>query len=279
MFALGGTRPRRISRSEPQHCRNSAPPARRRLVGAARRLRDRRARRGCRDRHAARRRRRPSGSPTSRSPSRTATTPRCSPRRRRPREGRAPRSRSSMRTTTRRRSSRSCRPRRRRSSTTRSSSSRSSAPAWSATSSRRSRTRIKVVNMDQELGAEPLDGEAAGARASPGTSSSCRRTIGTKLGKLVVKACAAKNLNPCNVGYLYDIKASALDVAIRSGFNKAVAGHEHREGRRRGRELLHAAKGLAAVQTMLQAHARHQPDRRLRPGHRGRRPGAVDQRR
>ena len=25
------------------------------------------------------------------------------------------------------------------------------------------------------------------------------------------------NLKPCNVGYMYDIKASALDVAIRSG--------------------------------------------------------------
>ena len=47
--------------------------------------------------------------------------------------------------------------------------------------------------------------------------------IGTKLGKLVVQACKAHNLNPCKVGYLYDIKASALDVAIHGAFAKAIA--------------------------------------------------------
>ncbi len=47
--------------------------------------------------------------------------------------------------------------------------------------------------------------------------------IGTKLGNMVVQACQSKNLNPCNVGYLYDIKASALDVAISGAFNKAIA--------------------------------------------------------
>src|SRR6201999_4075100 len=83
---------------------------------------------------------------------------------------------------------------------------------------------VKIVNMDQELG--PNLGTAA--PQVPGLSGNVvfvPTAIGTKLGNLVVKACTAKKLNPCNVGYLYDIKASALDVAIRNGFNKAIAGH------------------------------------------------------
>ena len=36
--------------------------------------------------------------------------------------------------------------------------------------------------------------------------------IGQKLGALVAQACASHN--PCNIGYMYDIKASALDQAL-----------------------------------------------------------------
>ena len=70
----------------------------------------------------------------------------------------------------------------------------------------------------------------------------------------MVAACAARHLSPCNVGYLYDIKASALDVAIRSGFNKAVAGHGSIKVVAEGESFFTPAKGLAAVQTMLQAN-------------------------
>jgi ribose transport system substrate-binding protein len=64
---------------------------------------------------------------------------------------------------------------------------------------------IKVVNMDQVLGpnyntdAPQVSGLAANVMFVP-------TEIGTKLGNLVVQACQSKNLNPCNVGYLYDIK-------------------------------------------------------------------------
>ena len=77
--------------------------------------------------------------------------------------------------------------------------------------------------------------------------------IGQKLGKLALQACA-RSTNPCNVGYLYDIKASALDVAIRSSFDKAVAGNGSLKVVAEGESFFTPAKGLAAVQTMIQAN-------------------------
>jgi ribose transport system substrate-binding protein len=113
---------------------------------------------------------------------------------------------------------------------------------------------IKVVNMDQELG--PNLGTSK--PQVPGLSGNVvfvPTNIGTKLGNLVVKACTTKNLNPCNVGYLYDIKASALDVAIRNGFNKAIAGHPSIKVVSEGQSFFTPSKGLAAVQTMIQGNS------------------------
>jgi ribose transport system substrate-binding protein len=110
---------------------------------------------------------------------------------------------------------------------------------------------IKVVNMDQVLGpnfatdAPQVTGLSANVAFVP-------TQIGTKLGQLVVQACASKNLSPCNVGYLYDIKASALDVAISGAFNKAVAGSPVKVVAQ-GQSFFTPTDGESAVQTMLQA--------------------------
>ena len=82
--------------------------------------------------------------------------------------------------------------------------------------------------------------------------------IGTKLGDLVVQACKTKNLNPCKVGYLFDIKASALDVAINGAFSKAIAGSPVKVAAQ-GQSFFSPTTGLSAVQTMMQA----QPDLNL----------------
>jgi ribose transport system substrate-binding protein len=114
------------------------------------------------------------------------------------------------------------------------------------------KNKIKVVNMDQELGANL----GTAKPQVPGLSGNVvfvPTLIGTHLGQLVVKACAAKN--PCNVGYLFDIKASALDVAIRGGFDKAIAGHSNIKVVAEGESFFTPATGLKAVQTMLTANA------------------------
>ena len=111
---------------------------------------------------------------------------------------------------------------------------------------------IKVVNMDQVLGpnystdAPQVAGLAANVMFVP-------TEIGTKLGTMVVQACQAKNLNPCNVGYLYDIKASALDVAISGAFNKAIAVDPGVKVVAQGQSFFSPTDGLTAVQDMLAA--------------------------
>ena len=77
--------------------------------------------------------------------------------------------------------------------------------------------------------------------------------IGKKHGQLVVKACAALKANPCKVGYLYSVKVSSLDIAIRKGFNKAIAGHSVKVVAE-GETFFTPANALKAVQTMLQAN-------------------------
>ena len=113
---------------------------------------------------------------------------------------------------------------------------------------------IKVVNMDQVLGpnyatdAPQVAGLAANVMFVP-------TEIGTKLGNMVVQACQSKNLNPCNVGYLYDIKASALDVAISGAFNKAIAADPAVKVVAQGQSFFSPTLGLTAVQNMLAANA------------------------
>jgi len=111
---------------------------------------------------------------------------------------------------------------------------------------------IKVVNMDQILGANlstdqpQVPGLAANVTFVP-------TEIGTKLGDLVVQACTSRHLSPCKVGYLYDIKASALDVAISGAFNKAIAADPAVKVVAQGQSFFSPTDGLTAVQNMLQA--------------------------
>ena len=110
----------------------------------------------------------------------------------------------------------------------------------------------KVVNLDQILGKDMSTDQPQVAGLS-GNVVFVPTEIGTKLGKLVTQSCQASNSNPCKVGYLYDIKASALDVAIKKSFDAAVGDGPVRVVAQ-GESFFQPAKGLAATQNMLQAH-------------------------
>jgi ribose transport system substrate-binding protein len=111
---------------------------------------------------------------------------------------------------------------------------------------------IKVVNVDQILGPNlstdqpQVTGLSANVTFVPGK-------IGTQLGQLVVRACQSQNLDPCNVGYLYDVKTSALDVAISTAFDKAIAADPAVSVIAQGQSFFTPAIGLTAVQEMLRA--------------------------
>ena len=111
---------------------------------------------------------------------------------------------------------------------------------------------IKVVNINQMLGPDfttdkpQIEGLSANVIIVP-------TELGKKMGEQVVEACASKNLDPCNVGYLYDIKASALDLAIHDAFNEAIAGTPVKVVAE-GESFFTATIALGAVQDMLQAN-------------------------
>jgi ribose transport system substrate-binding protein len=113
---------------------------------------------------------------------------------------------------------------------------------------------IKVVNIDQILGTNP------GTAASPvkglsGNVVFVQTDIGKKQGQLVNQACAALKANPCKVGYLYSVKVSSLDTAIRKGFDQVTKGHGI-DVVAEGETFYNPANALKAAQTMLQS----QPD-------------------
>ena len=111
---------------------------------------------------------------------------------------------------------------------------------------------IKVVNLDQILGPklDTLEPQVKGLSANV---TFVPTELGTKLGEQTVAACASKNLNPCNVGYLYNIKASALDVALKESYTKAIAGSPVKIVAE-GEAFFTPSVALGAVQNMLQAH-------------------------
>jgi ribose transport system substrate-binding protein len=110
---------------------------------------------------------------------------------------------------------------------------------------------IKVVNMDQILGSA-LNTAAPQVAGLSANVTFVPTTIGTQLGQQVVAACASKSLNPCKVGYLYDIKASSLDTAIYGAFTAAIKGSPVKVVTY-GQSYFTPTIGLSAVETMLQA--------------------------
>ena len=112
---------------------------------------------------------------------------------------------------------------------------------------------LKVVNMDQNLGTNPASA-APPIKGLSGNVIFVQNEIGQKQGQLVVQACAKANASPCKVGYLYSVKVSSLDTAIRKAFDKATAGHNIQVVAE-GETFYNPANALKAAQTMLQAHS------------------------
>jgi ribose transport system substrate-binding protein len=112
---------------------------------------------------------------------------------------------------------------------------------------------IAVGNIDQILGA---DNTTANSQI-PGLMANVvfvPSELGRKIGELVVKACAEKAANPCNVGYIFSVKAAALDGSLRTAFDKAIAVNPNIKIVAEGESFYATAAGLKASQDMLQAH-------------------------
>ncbi len=112
---------------------------------------------------------------------------------------------------------------------------------------------VAVANIDQILGADfttaasQVDGLAANVVFVPSD-------MGTKMGNLVVQACADVAADPCEVGYIYSVKASGLDGALRTAFDAAIAAKPGISVVAEGESFYQTALGLKAAQDMLTAH-------------------------
>ncbi|HEV8404088.1 MAG TPA: sugar ABC transporter substrate-binding protein [Candidatus Limnocylindrales bacterium] len=116
---------------------------------------------------------------------------------------------------------------------------------------------IKVGNIDQILGADmttadfQVDGMSSNVAFVPSE-------LGKKIGNLVVTACAdlkADAAHPCNIGYIWSVKAAALDIALKKAFDEAIAPHpEIKVVSDTGESFYTTALGLKASQDIVAAH-------------------------
>ena len=110
---------------------------------------------------------------------------------------------------------------------------------------------VAIGNIDQILGTDntTAKSQVAGQLANVVFVPS---ELGRKIGELVVKACGTAN--PCNVGYIYSVKAAALDTSLKVAFDKATSVNPAIKIVAEGESFYTTALGLKASQDMLQAH-------------------------
>jgi ribose transport system substrate-binding protein len=112
---------------------------------------------------------------------------------------------------------------------------------------------IKVVNVDQVMG-KSYKTSAVQVKGLSGNVTFDPWELGTLWGQLAVQACQTKHLNPCNIGYLYDIQQSTLDVALHGAFTAALKKDPHAKIVDTGQDYFTPTTGESQVQTMMTAH-------------------------
>jgi ribose transport system substrate-binding protein len=113
---------------------------------------------------------------------------------------------------------------------------------------------IAVGNIDQVLGSDMTTAKSQ----VEGLSSNVAfvpSELGRKIGELVVAACADLKANPCNIGYIWSVKAAALDIALKKAFDEAIASHpEIKVVDESGESFYTTALGLTVSQNIVSAH-------------------------
>jgi ribose transport system substrate-binding protein len=110
---------------------------------------------------------------------------------------------------------------------------------------------IAIGNIDQILGPDnttansQVEGQLVNVVFVPSE-------LGRKIGELVVTACA--DANPCNVGYIWSVKAAALDATLKQAFDKATSVNPNIKIVAEGESFYTTPLGLKAAQDMLVAH-------------------------
>jgi ribose transport system substrate-binding protein len=110
---------------------------------------------------------------------------------------------------------------------------------------------VAIGNIDQILGTDNTTADLQ----IPGQLSNVvfvPSELGRKIGELVVTACG--DTKPCNVGYIWSVKAAALDATLREAFDKATSVNPDIKVVAEGESFYTTPLGLKAAQDMLTAH-------------------------
>ncbi len=113
--------------------------------------------------------------------------------------------------------------------------------------------KVRIGVVDQILGPD-LSSDKAQVNGLSANVVFAQTEIGRKQGELVLKACTSFGFSPCKVGYLFNIKVSSLDKAIRGAFDQVISSHSDIKVVAEGQAFFNVQGGLTATQDMLQAH-------------------------
>jgi ribose transport system substrate-binding protein len=111
---------------------------------------------------------------------------------------------------------------------------------------------IAIGNIDQILGTDftTANAQVQGQSANVIFVAS---NLGKKIADLAIQACTAAAADPCKIGYIFSVKAAALDQELRKAFDAEIAG-KNIQVVAEGESFYTPAAGLKATQDMLTAH-------------------------
>jgi ribose transport system substrate-binding protein len=112
---------------------------------------------------------------------------------------------------------------------------------------------IKVVNMDQILGPN-LRTAAPQVQGLSGNAVFVPYQSAITSGHLAAEACESLKADPCDIGFLYDVKASELDQAEYAGFIVGLAADPNAKITNTGQTNFTQSGGLTASEDMLTAN-------------------------
>jgi ribose transport system substrate-binding protein len=111
---------------------------------------------------------------------------------------------------------------------------------------------IAIGNIDQILGTDftTANSQITGQSANVIFVAS---NLGKKIADLAIEACTATGAAQCKIGYIFSVKAAALDQELRKAFDAEIAG-KNITVVAEGESFYTPAAGLKATQDMLTAH-------------------------
>jgi ribose transport system substrate-binding protein len=113
---------------------------------------------------------------------------------------------------------------------------------------------VKVAAFDQILGPDKTTADVQVPGVTTSVSLILLDQVADNISSLIVDACASKNLNPCNVGYIWGVKAADTEQYVHKAIMDKLASHPEIKVVAEGESEYQQSVGLKSAQDMLTAH-------------------------